>query len=252
MSAVPEPPESVAGAADVRRLDVLNLGRRAYGPVHALQEALVARRKAGTIADTLVFVEHEPVYTLGRSAKDAHVLLREDELAARGIDLVRIGRGGDVTYHGPGQLVGYPIIKLAALGVGAVGYVTGLEQCLIRVLADFGIAAGTDPINRGVWVGANKIAAIGVRITGGVTMHGFALNVRTDMAPYAGIVPCGIASRGVTSMHLLQPGAAVTLDAVVARFLIAFSERFGYDSIHPDAGVGASVVAEARELYEHT
>jgi len=230
----------VDAAEAPKELVVMNLGRRRYGPVHELQETLVAQRKAGDIPDTLLFVEHEPVYTLGRSAKDEHVLMTAAELAQRGIDVMNIGRGGDVTYHGPGQLVGYPICSLAELGRGAVGYVSGLEKALLATLASYGIEGNTDPINRGAWVGMNKVAAIGVRIANKVTMHGFALNVTTDMSAYAGIVPCGLHSRGVTSMALL--GVETTLADVAARFLEAFTVEFNYvrvrRSLPPKPGGG--------------
>jgi lipoyl(octanoyl) transferase len=207
-------------------LDVLDLGLRAYGPVLELQERLVAERKAGHRRDTLILVEHEPVYTLGRGAKDSHVVASRQDLAARGIEVVRTGRGGDVTYHGPGQLVGYPIIDLGARSKGAAWYVAGLEEALIRTLAAFDIVGRTDPRNRGVWVGDAKIAAIGVRITGRVTMHGFSLNVATNMAHYAGIIPCGIADRGVTSMHLLIP--APDMERVKLQVTGRFQDVFGY------------------------
>ena len=153
------------------------------------------------------------------------MLLPREELTRRGIEVVRIGRGGDVTYHGPGQLVGYPIIHLGERGKGVLWYVQALEQILVRVMADFGVQADTDRQNRGVWVGDEKIAAIGVRVTRRITMHGFALNVRTDLANYAGIVPCGITDKGVTSLHLLVPD--VSMDAVKDVTVQRFREVFG-------------------------
>jgi len=195
-----------------QHFDVIDLGRRRYEPVLRMQEEMVAERKAGSRKDTLILVEHESVYTLGRNAQAGNVLVSRDELARRGIDVVEIGRGGDVTYHGPGQLVVYPIIDLKALGKGVLWYVDGLERILLRTLEEFGIRAGTDPGHRGVWLGREKIAALGVRITRGVTMHGFALNVEVDLRPYEWIVPCGIRDKGVTSMHKLLTD--VSMEAV--------------------------------------
>lgn len=208
-------------------LDVLDLGRCAYAPALREQERLVADRKADRVPDTLVLVEHDPVYTLGRSADEHHVLSSRDELARRGIEVVASSRGGDVTFHGPGQLVGYPIVSLAARGQGVLWYMQGLETLIIRVLAQVGVEAHTDDINRGVWVGRDKVAALGVRVTGGVTMHGFALNVTTDLAYYDAIVPCGLADRGVTTLARLVPG--VTVADVKPRVVAAFRDVFEYE-----------------------
>jgi lipoyl(octanoyl) transferase len=210
------------------RFDILDLGRRAYRPVLELQERLVEDRRAGRIPDTLILVEHEPVYTLGRNADERHIVAPAEELQRLGIDVVKTGRGGDVTYHGPGQLVGYPILDLGARGEGAVWYVGALEELLICVLADFGVRAGRDPINRGVWVGAQKIAAIGVRISRRITMHGFALNVCTDLTHYRGIIPCGLADRGVTSLNLFVKG--VSIPDVKRSVVEHFRKMFGEDT----------------------
>jgi lipoyl(octanoyl) transferase len=212
-------------STDAAATSVLDLGRRAYRPCLALQEETVARRQRGEIPDTLLLVEHDPVYTLGRSGKEENVLLQADELARLGIEVIRTGRGGDVTYHGPGQIVGYPIVDLAARGAGVLWYVRALEDILVRTLSDFGVTAAGDARNRGVWVGREKIAAIGVRVTRHVTLHGFALNVRTDLAPYAGIVPCGIRDRGVTSLHRFVPD--VTMEAAKRAVVRRFLEVFG-------------------------
>jgi len=214
---------------DRSSLNVIDLGRRRYGPVLRLQEQLVAARKDNQISDTLLLVEHEPVYTLGRNADEHHVLLSAEALARSGIELVRTTRGGDVTYHGPGQCVGYPILDLASRHKRVLWYIDALEQVLIRTLADLGIEASTDRINRGVWVGFDKIAAIGVRVTGNVTMHGFALNVRTDLADYGGIVPCGIRGRGVTSVHKWVPDIA--MDKVKCIIVSRFCEFFDLTAV---------------------
>lgn len=207
----------------------MDLGRRAYAPVHALQERLVTARGEGTSPDTLLLVEHDPVYTLGRRAETRHLVFDDAQRQVHGIDLVRTARGGDVTYHGPGQLVGYPILHLGALGLGAVSYVNALEEMLIATLREFDVNATRDPDHRGVWVGRDKIAAIGVRIARQISMHGFALNVDPDMAHFAGIVPCGIQGRGVTALRRLRPEASMT--AVKAATVRMFKRLFEYDGI---------------------
>ena len=207
-------------------LHIIDAGRSAYEPVLAMQQELVAKRKADEIADTLILVEHEPVYTLGRNADDSNILASREELEEQGIDVVRIGRGGDVTFHGPGQLVGYPLLKLSPPGKGVLWYIRNLEDVLIRVLTDFGIDGERNSANRGVWVGESKIAALGVRVTGHVTMHGFALNVTTDLRYYAGIVPCGLVDKGVLSMQILKPD--IQMAEVKARVIERFKEVFEY------------------------
>jgi len=207
-------------------IDVMDLGRQSYRPVLERQQQMVEQRRAGDIPDTLILVEHDPVYTLGRSADESHVLVPETELEKRGIDLVHIGRGGDVTFHGPGQIVGYPIIDLRSRGKGVLWYVGNLERVIQRVLLDYGIESTTDRRNRGVWVGDEKVAAIGVRIVRQVTMHGFALNVAVDLSYYDAIVPCGIRDKGVTSLDRLAEGVEMegVKEKVVERFMDVFGE----------------------------
>jgi lipoyl(octanoyl) transferase len=209
-------------------LQLMDIGRCRYAEALALQERLVEERRVGTRPDTLVLVEHEPVYTLGRTADEEHILLSKEALTRQGIDVVRIGRGGDVTYHGPGQLVGYPIIDLKALGRGVLWHVNMLEKTIQATLADFGIDSRCEREHRGVWVGDEKVSAVGVRVTRGITMHGFALNVSVDLNYFTGIVPCGIQDRGVTSMDQLVSG--VEMDAVKASVVR-----------HVNAAVGAVV-----------
>lgn len=217
---------------------VIDIGTRAYEPVLAFQRAWVDRRVRGLVPDTLVLVEHTPVYTLGRHGKRSNILLSEGAVAESGIDVVRIGRGGDVTYHGPGQLVAYPIIQLGDRAKRAAWYVNGLEDMLIGTLAAFGVKGQRDAQHPGVWVGNDKIAALGVRITRKVTMHGIALNVAPDLGYYRGIVPCGITDRGVTSLARLTPG--VEMDRVKPALVREFARVFGYDAsvaIQPVTGV---------------
>jgi lipoyl(octanoyl) transferase len=199
-------------------LVVQRAGLVSYEAGLALQSDLVAARKAGTIADTLVLLEHPPVITLGVKVRQSreHVLATDDELAAQGVALFEAGRGGDVTYHGPGQLVGYPILDLKPDRMDAHRYVRDLEEALIGVCADFGIAADRMAGLTGVWVGGEKIAAIGVRLSRWVTSHGFALNVTTDLDHFGLIVPCGIVDRGVTSLARVL-GTAPPMDRVQER-----------------------------------
>ena len=189
----------------MRPLRVQRAGLVPYEAGLALQADLVAARKADTIPDTLVLLQHPPVITLGVKVRQSreHVLATDEELQARGVALHEAGRGGDVTYHGPGQLVGYPVLDLKPDRQDAHRYVRDLEAVLIGVCAEYGIAADRKPGLTGVWVGAEKVAAIGVRLSRWVTSHGFALNVSTDLDHFGLIVPCGITDRGVTSLARL-------------------------------------------------
>ena len=188
-----------------RRLIVRRLGRVAYADALALQRALVEQRKAGAIDDQLLLVEHPHVLTLGVRGDGgrSHILASPDRLASRGVEIHEAGRGGDITYHGPGQIVGYPILDLKPDRQDVHRYVRDIEEVLIRTAADYGIDAGRVEGLTGVWVGREKLAAIGVRIARWVTSHGFALNVATDLEFFNLIVPCGIADRGVTSLERL-------------------------------------------------
>ena len=178
-----------------------------YGWAWELQRDLVARRIAGEIGDTLLLLEHAPVYTAGRMSLPEHVL---SELTA---PLIETDRGGQVTYHGPGQLVGYPIVSLADLGFGPRKYVQAIESALIAALSEFGVDAYREEGFTGVWTQQGKIAAIGLKISRGVAMHGFALNVALEMSAYEAIVPCGIADRPVTSMEAVLHGAVEVKEA---------------------------------------
>jgi len=190
---------------DRRPLDVRRLGRVPYTEALALQRSLVEDRRAGRIGDTLLLLEHPHVLTLGVRGDGgrSHILATDEALASRGIEVHETGRGGDITYHGPGQLVGYPIIDLNPDRRDVHRYVRDLETVLIRTAADYGIEAGRVEGLTGVWVGDDKLAAIGVRIARWITSHGFALNVSTDLDQFNLIVPCGISDRGVTSLARL-------------------------------------------------
>ena len=180
-----------------------HLGRVPYAEGLELQAGLVAERQAGRIPDTLLLLEHDPVFTLGRNARADNVLLSREALEAQGFQLFETGRGGDVTYHGPGQVVGYPILDLSPDRCDVHRYVRDLEEVMIRTCADYGIEAGRVAGMSGAWVGPEKIGAIGVRIARWVTSHGFAFNVSTDLAPFGFIVPCGIRGRGITTLERL-------------------------------------------------
>ena len=190
---------------DRRPLDVRRLGRVPYTEALALQRSLVEDRRAGRIGDTLLLLEHPHVLTLGVRGDGgrSHILATDEALASRGIEVHETGRGGDITYHGPGQLVGYPIVDLNPDRRDVHRYVRDLETVLIRTAADYGIEAGRVEGLTGVWVGDDKLAAIGVRIARWITSHGFALNVSTDLDQFNLIVPCGISDRGVTSLARL-------------------------------------------------
>ena len=212
----------------MRTLRVRDLGRDAgYCEVFSLQERIHAQRVAGECPDTLLLLEHRPVYTLGRSAAESHVLYSEERLRALGIERVTTTRGGDVTYHGPGQLVGYPILHLGEARLRVLEYIDALEETLIRAVATFGVEVGRDTRNRGVWVGNAKLAALGIRVSRQVTMHGFALNVSPRMADYSGIVACGLQDADVTSLALLLDETPDMSD-VKRRVETSFREVFGY------------------------
>lgn len=192
----------------MRSCHLRELGRIDYQSALTLQQQLVAARKLGEIPDQLLLLEHPHVITLGRNARQENLLASEAVLRAHGVALFETDRGGDITYHGPGQLVGYPILDLRDWKRDVVGYVRALEQVLILTLADFGISAGRIPKLTGVWVGDHKIAALGVHISRWVTSHGFALNVTTDLNCFRWIVPCGL-TKPVTSMAALGVAAGL-------------------------------------------
>lgn len=216
---------------------VKRLGLVDYQSALELQKSLVEQRKQGLIPDQLLLLEHPHVITLGvRTGSDrSHVLASDEALAADGVALFETGRGGDVTYHGPGQLVGYPIIDLKPDRCDVHKYVRDLEETLIRAVAEFGISAGRIKGLTGIWAGAPgseaKLAAIGVRISRWVTSHGFALNVCTDLSRFGLIIPCGISDKGVTSMERLL-GRRVPMDevgdAVVRAFQAVFAVELTY------------------------
>jgi lipoyl(octanoyl) transferase len=225
----PQASEGRTSQSAVRSLpcSLLRLGRVEYGEAWALQRRLVEARHAEQIGDVLVLLEHPHVYTLGRRADETHVLANPSRLESIGAALYRIDRGGDVTYHGPGQLVGYPILDLKRRDADVHRYVDGLEEAIIRTLADYGIEGGRVVRYPGVWVGERKIAAIGVKVAHWITSHGFALNVDPDLGYFDEIVPCGLHDKGVTSMSRVL-GRRVGVDEVAERLIQLFGVVFDH------------------------
>jgi lipoyl(octanoyl) transferase len=210
----------------VRGLTVRRLGVVPYAQALALQERLVSERRSGRVGDMLLLLEHPHVITMGSSSDPEHVLVSAEERDRRGIDLVEVGRGGDVTYHGPGQLVGYPILDLKPGRKDLHRYLRDLEEVIIRAAGSLGVAAHRSPGLTGVWTATGKLAAIGVRVSSGwITSHGFALNVCNDLSWFGTIVPCGIHDRDVTSLSR-ELGREVTLDQASEAVLEAFGDVF--------------------------
>ena len=209
----------------IERLGVVD-----YADGLRLQRERLARRKAGTVPDTLLLLEHPHVYTLGRNAKTENLLISVEQIAARGAQVFEIDRGGDVTYHGPGQLVGYPILDLAQHRRDIAWYMRCLEEVLIAVAGEYGLEAGRLAGAPGVWVGNDKLAAMGVHISRWVTSHGFAFNVNTDLRYFDYIVPCGLRDKGVTSLQKLL-GRPVEMEEVAGRVVGHFGRVFKVEMV---------------------
>ena len=229
---------------------IIDLGLIGYAEAYALQKRVVAARKADAIGDVLLLCEHTPVITQGRNGKREHLLVSESVLRQRNVEFFETSRGGDVTYHGPGQLVGYPILQLGAIRKDVVWYVRMLEEVMIRASAEFGISAHREEGKTGIWIGnedknftqssqraqssqreeraAEKLGAIGVHISRWVTSHGFAYNVATDLRNFDLIVPCGIAGRKATSLEKLL-GRGVNVSEVVPKVVRHFGDVFGLE-----------------------
>ncbi|RKY51981.1 MAG: octanoyltransferase [Candidatus Neomarinimicrobiota bacterium] len=185
---------------NMKELNVIDLGRCSYTKAWDIQKEIHAKRVRREIPDTLILVEHPHVYTLGKNADAHNLIATQDYLKSMGIEIFKVDRGGDITYHGLGQLVGYPIFNLKEHRESISWYVHSVEEVLIRMLSEFSIEAHREKGLTGVWVENRKIVAIGMRVSHWVTMHGFALNVFTDLSLYDGIIPCGITTKGVTRM----------------------------------------------------
>jgi lipoyl(octanoyl) transferase len=207
---------------------VEQLGLVDYGQGLEIQKLRVSERKAGIIPDTLLLLEHPHVYTLGRNARREHLLIDPSRLEAIGAELFQTDRGGDITYHGPGQLVGYPVFDLTQHRRDISWYMRSLEEVFIAVAADFGIQAGRIPSLTGVWVENAKLVAMGVHISRWITSHGFAFNVQTDLGYFDWIVPCGIPNKGVTSLDRLL-GRRVTMEEAAGRAIVHFGRVFGME-----------------------
>ncbi len=213
-----------------KQLSLIDLGRQSYRPVWELQRHLQRLRIDQKIPDTLIFVEHNPVYTIGKNGSDAHVIGSETFLKSKGIDVVHVDRGGDVTYHGPGQLVGYPIFDLNQHTKSISWYMRQLETTLMETLKHWGIASERSDGYTGVWIGDEKIVAMGVRISRWVTMHGFAFNVNTQLDHFDGIIPCGIFHRGITSLEK-RVGHKIDLDEVKKIVLEKIQKYFNFTEV---------------------
>jgi lipoyl(octanoyl) transferase len=213
---------------------IIDLGRIGYAEASALQKRIVAARKADAIADVLLVCEHPHVITLGRNGKRENLLASEHVLRQKGVELHASDRGGDITYHGPGQIVGYPILNLSAIRRDVVWYVRMLEEAMIRATAEFGVVAERVAGKTGIWVQAGdteeKLAAIGVHISRWITSHGFAYNVSTDLRFFDLIVPCGIAERKATSLEKLL-GRGVEVSEATPRITRHLGEVFGLEML---------------------
>lgn len=205
-------------------LNIIKKGQVPYAEAWEFQREIHAKRLAGEIPDTLIFIEHPPVYTLGKNSDTSNLIDPRDA------EVIKSDRGGDITWHGPGQLVGYPIINLEDHKKSVSWYMRNLEEVIIRTLQSFDIEAGRITGLTGVWVGNLKVCAMGVRLSRWVTMHGFALNVNPDMSYFSGMIPCGIQGKGVVSMEALL-SRPIRTEEVVLPLTQAFQAVFGYDSI---------------------
>lgn len=233
-----------------RSLRVETLGRVAYAPMHELQKQRQRDVAAGDSDDTLFLLEHDAVLTLGKNSGAGHVLASAETLGQRGIEVIATGRGGDVTYHGPGQLVGYPIIHLQEEERDVRRFVTYLEESMIRTCKTFAIDARRIAGLRGIWVGDNKIGAVGVRLARWTTMHGFALNMTTDLRDFELIVPCGLHGKGVTSMRqeLGEAPPAEEVRRQVVEHFAFLMDRAAYEAPATPARCSAGLPGAVAEL----
>jgi lipoyl(octanoyl) transferase len=226
---------------------LLTPGTIPYSSAYSAMHDLASRRAAGEIPDVLILLDHPPVFTAGRRTDASHVLLPNEDIERMGAELQEVDRGGSVTFHGPGQLVGYPIVDLGP-APDVVRYLRDVEECIIRAGADLGVELGRNR-DTGVWAGDRKVCAIGVRVSRGVTLHGFALNCTTDLSWYGAIVPCGLPDRGVTSLSELG-GREITVGEALPVVAERFAEVFGHrlspgpeeliTSIHPEPAPASS------------
>ncbi|GAB1443875.1 lipoyl(octanoyl) transferase LipB [Ignavibacteriales bacterium] len=207
-----------------------NLGTVSYQEAWDLQKTIHLMRTSGTIEDTLLLLEHPHTYTLGKTADRANLIGSQEYLEKNGVSVFEIDRGGDITYHGPGQIVGYPIIDLNKWKPDTHLYLRNLEEVIIKVLAEYGIESGRKPEYTGVWVGESKIAAIGIRVSRWVTMHGFAFNINTELELFNGIIPCGIKDKEVTSLSRLLK-REININEVKQKLRDHFVLNFDYSTL---------------------
>lgn len=213
-----------------RKLRYSNLGIIDYQKAWNLQHEIFNKRLSNEVSDTLLLLEHPNTYTLGKSSNKANLLFSDLELQQKNIAIYNIDRGGDITYHGPGQIVGYPIINLSLWKKDTHKYLRTLEEVIIQTLLEFGVNGERNREHTGVWVGSNKICAIGIKVSRWITMHGFAFNINTDMDLFNGIIPCGIMDKGVTSLSI-ELNKNINLNLVKTKIVNNFCEIFNYNKI---------------------
>jgi lipoyl(octanoyl) transferase len=222
-----------------KKLAVIDLGLQPYRPVWKLQQELQRKRIEQKIPDTLIFVEHTPVYTIGKNGSDLHVIASSNFLHMHGIEVVQVDRGGDVTYHGPGQLVGYPIFDLHQHKQSISWYMRNLEEVFIEVIKKYNLQGERSEGYTGVWIKDEKITALGVRISHWVTMHGFAFNVNTNLSHFGGIIPCGIFQYGVTSLQKVL-NQTIDMEEVKQFVIQAFQDVFNFSKVEAETDTSGS------------
>ena len=219
----------MANRSTYRTFDYCDLGLVDYKEAWDLQKKIFELRRGNQIPDTFFMLQHPHTYTLGKVADKSNLLSSEEQLKDAGVSVYEIDRGGDITYHGPGQIVGYPIISLSGWKEDTHLYLRSLEEIIIQTLSSYGIESGRNPKYTGVWIGDRKIAAIGIKVSRWITMHGFAFNINTDLSFFNGIIPCGIKEKEVTSLQK-ELGREIDIDEVKNILIEKFTEVFGYSS----------------------
>ena len=219
----------MANRSTYRTFDYCDLGLVDYKEAWDLQKKIFELRRGNQIPDTFFMLQHPHTYTLGKVADKSNLLSSEEQLKDAGVSVYEIDRGGDITYHGPGQIVGYPIISLSGWKEDTHLYLRSLEEVIIQTLSSYGIESERNPKYTGVWIGDRKIAAIGIKVSRWITMHGFAFNINTDLSFFNGIIPCGIKEKEVTSLQK-ELGREIDIEEVKNILLEKFTEVFGYSS----------------------
>ncbi|MCX6170847.1 MAG: lipoyl(octanoyl) transferase LipB [Ignavibacteriales bacterium] len=217
----------MANQSTYRTFDYCDLGLLDYKQAWDLQKEIFDLRLRNEISDTLFLLEHPHTYTLGKVAEKENLITSESQLKELGVSVFEIDRGGDITYHGPGQIVGYPILKLSDWKEDTHQYLRGLEEVIILTCREYGIETERNPKYTGVWIGERKIAAIGIKVSRWITMHGFAFNINTDLSYFGGIIPCGIKDKDVTSLQR-ELGREISIDEVKEKLIMNFKKVFDY------------------------